>query len=152
MTDEAQQHHTFTIERIYPSCTSEVWAAWSVAEKKNRWFGGGLSESDFRVGGTEKNEFTDDLGTHTNQTIYFEIKELERIVCAYSMALNGTVHSVSLSTVVFTHENGGTRLTYTEQMCVIPPSDGVEGRTQGWNALLDALGAYLRPSSSTGAS
>ena len=62
---------------------------------------------------------------------------------AYSMALNGRIHTVSLATVVFAEADGGTRLTYTEQMCVIPPSDGLEGREHGWNALLTALEAYL---------
>jgi hypothetical protein len=28
-------------------------------------------------------------------------------------------------------------------MCVIPPSDGVEGRKHGWSALLDELDDYL---------
>ena len=143
MTDTAQHHETFTIERVYTNCVEHVWAAWSVAEKKKGWFGDGLSESDFRVGGTEKNEFANNMGTHTNETRYFEIEEGERIVYAYSMAMNGTVHTVSLTTVVFADENGGTRLTYTEQMCVIPPSDGAQGRTHGWNALLDSLGNYL---------
>lgn len=143
MTDPAQHHDTFTIERLYPNCVDHVWAAWSVAEKKKAWFGEGLTESDFRVGGTERNSFANDMGMHTNETRYFEIKEGERIVYAYSMAMNGTVHTVSLTTVVFADENGGTRLTYTEQMCVIPPSDGAEGRTQGWKALLDSLGKYL---------
>jgi hypothetical protein len=40
-------------------------------------------------------------------------------------------------------ESGGTRLIYNEQMCVIPPSDGAEGRKHGWTFLLDGLGDYL---------
>jgi uncharacterized protein YndB with AHSA1/START domain len=143
MTTAAQRHETFTIERTYPNCREHVWSAWAVFEKKRAWFGDGLVESDFRVGGTEKNEFSNDMGTNTNETRYFEIKDHERIVFAYSMALNGRVHTVSLTTILFADENGGTRLTYTEQMCVIPPSDGAEGRTHGWNALLEALGKYL---------
>ena len=50
---------------------------------------------------------------------------------------------LSQVTVTFEDENGGTRLGYTEQMCVIPPSDGVEGREHGWSALLDGLAGYL---------
>ncbi len=53
---------------------------------------------------------------------------------------------MSLTTITFTDEKGGTRLDYTEQMCVIPPSDGHKGREHGWNVLLDALGAYLAES------
>ena len=72
------------------------------------------------------------------------MKEGERIVLAYSMSVNGHIHTVSLATIVFLDEGGGTRLRYTEQMCVIPPSDGMAGRRQGWSALLDTLGSYLR--------
>jgi hypothetical protein len=59
------------------------------------------------------------------------------------MAMNGRVHTVSLATIVFLDEGGGTRLRYTEQMCVLPPSDGPQGRAHGWSALLDGLGNYL---------
>jgi uncharacterized protein YndB with AHSA1/START domain len=143
MTDVAQKHEAFTIERIYPNCREHVWSAWSSLDKKSKWFGDGLEQLDFRQGGRERGAFETDMGTHTNETLYFEIKECERIVFAYSMALNGTVHTVSLATIVFQDENGGTRLTYTEQMCIIPPSDGVEGRKHGWIALLDALADTL---------
>lgn len=143
MSKIVQHHETFTIERIYPNCVEHVWAAWAIPEKKQSWFGGDIADSDFQVGGTESKTFENDMGTHTNSTYYFEIQEQERIVFGYSMAMNGVVHTVSLTTVTFAKENGGTRLTYTEQMCVIPPSDGAEGRTHGWNALLDALGEYL---------
>ena len=131
------------IGRVYPNCLEHVWAAWAIPEKKQSWFGGEAGDCDFRVGGTEKKSFENDMGTHTNNTYYFEIKERERIVFGYSMAMNGVVHTASLTTVTFVSENGGTRLSYTEQMCVIPPSDGAEGRTHGWNALLDSLGEYL---------
>ena len=50
---------------------------------------------------------------------------------------------MSLATVVLADEGGGTRLTFTEQMCVIPPSDGTEGRRAGWTELLAALETFL---------
>lgn len=140
----AEQHHdTFLIERIYPNRLEHVWSAWSVPEKKRAWFGGEVGDADFRVGGTETKEFNNEMGRHTNYTCYFEIQELQRIVFAYSMAMNGVIHTVSLTTVTFADHDGGTRLSYTEQMCIIPPSDGAPGRTHGWNALLDSLGEYL---------
>lgn len=40
------------------------------------------------------------MGAHRNETRYFEIKNGERVVLAYSMALNGRVHTVSLATVL----------------------------------------------------
>jgi uncharacterized protein YndB with AHSA1/START domain len=143
MTDAAQQHETISIERIYSNCLDHVWSAWASFEKKKAWFGDGLIEFDFKPGGSERGVFVDEMGTHTNETRYFEIKPGERIVFAYSMAMNGRVHSVSLATVIFEDHNGGTRLNYTEQMCVIPPSDGAEGRKHGWGALLQSLEDFL---------
>lgn len=143
MSDTVYKHDMLTIERIYPNCREHVWSAWTTLEKKKKWFGDGLKSMEFRPGGLEIGEFETAMGLHRNETRYFEIKDCELIVQAYSMALNGRVHTVSLATIRFCDENGGTRLTYTEQMCVIPPSDGVEGRAHGWRALLDSLGDVL---------
>ncbi len=144
MTDATHRHDSFTLERAYPNCRAHVWAAWTVRDKKGAWLGAPALEMDFRPGGFERSVFHDAIGEHVNETHYFEIKEGERIVLAYSMSVNGRIHTVSLATIVFLDEGGGTRLRYTEQMCVIPPSDGMAGRRQGWSALLDALGSYLR--------
>lgn len=143
MTNAGQSHETFTIDRIYPNCLDHVWACWAAADKKRAWFGDGLQEMDFRPGGIERGAFQDTMGEHQNETRYFEISDRNRIVLAYSMALNGRVHTVSLATIVFADHDGGTRMTYTEQMCVIPPSDGVDGRRHGWDALLTGLESYL---------
>ncbi|TPL46398.1 hypothetical protein FJ957_16700 [Mesorhizobium sp. B2-4-6] len=98
---------------------------------------------DFSAGGAERSSFRDAMGEHTNEGRYFEIKEGQRTVLAYSMAVNGRVHTVSLATILFEDANGGTRLTYAEQMCVIPPNDGAEGRERGRNTVLDSLTRYL---------
>lgn len=139
----AVAHENFTIERTYPNCREHVWSAWSNPAKKAKWFGGKVHSMDFVVGGRETASFRDDMGEHVNETRYFEIVENERIVMAYSMAMNGRVHTVSLATIRFVDHNGGTRLTFTEQMCVIPPSDGVEGRRHGWGELLGGLETFL---------
>ena len=144
MSEPSQHHREFTIERVYPNCRAHVWAAWSIPEKKAAWMGGDREmEADFRPGGNESRRFRSERGLHENSSRYFEIKEEERIILAYSMALEGRVHSVSLVTITFQDENGGTKLLYTEQMCVIPPSDSSDGRKQGWTALLDKLADYL---------
>src|ERR1700761_3025613 len=124
MTDAAsttaQDHATFTIDRVYPNCRAHVWSAWAVREKKAAWLGNRDLALDFRAGGAEHSVFNDQMGEHVNEGRYFEILDQQRIVLAYSMALNGRVHTVSLVTIAFADEGGGTRLTYTEQMCVIP--------------------------------
>jgi uncharacterized protein YndB with AHSA1/START domain len=138
-----QHHDSFTLERVYPHRKDDVWAAWSIREKKAAWMGNPGLEMEFRPGGFERGAFRDAMGEHVNETRYFEIAEGERIVLAYSMAVNGRVHTVSLTTITFMDEKGATRLRYQEQMCIIPPSDGRQGREHGWNFLLDALGSYL---------
>lgn len=143
MTPASPSHETFTIDRVYPNCLDHVWACWAIPDKKRAWFGDGLREMDFRPGGLEHGTFRDAMGEHRNETRYFEITDRQRIVLAYSMAVNGRVHTVSLATILFADHGGGTRLTYTEQMCVIPPSDGVAGRQHGWEALLTRLETYL---------
>ncbi|MBX4949832.1 polyketide cyclase [Rhizobium binae] len=147
MTNEAQHHEQFALERTYPNCLDHVWAAWAVPEKKKAWFGDGLIEMDFREGGRERGAFRNDMGEHTKEATFFEISERKRIVYGYSMAMNGRIHTVSLVTVLFEDHGGGTRLRHIEQMCVMPPSDGVEGRKHGWGALLDRLGTYLETDS-----
>lgn len=107
--------------------------------------GGGL---DFRIGGIETGRFVltegPGAGDHRNLTHYLDIIEGERIVYAYTMALDGRIHSASLATVTFADENGGTRMSLTEQGSFFPPSDGVEGRRHGWEALIDALEGFLK--------
>jgi uncharacterized protein YndB with AHSA1/START domain len=137
------QLDSFTLERVYPNCLAHVWSAWSTPEKKSAWFGGRAIDMDFRPGGSERSSFSNEMGEHANETRYFEIRDESLIVMAYSMAMNGRVHTVSLVTIAFADEGGGTRLRYTEQMCVLPPSDGAAGRAHGWGALLDTLGTYL---------
>jgi uncharacterized protein YndB with AHSA1/START domain len=143
MADDSQHHENFTLERIYPQSKAEVWSAWSMREKKSAWLGNPALEMDFRVGGFERATYREETREHLNETRYFEIKEGERIVLAYSMAVNGRVHTVSLATITFAVVGDGTRLRYHEQMCIIPPSDGLKGRQHGWNLLLDALGTAL---------
>lgn len=152
MSDAAIVHDSFTIERTYPNCREHVWSAWATPAKKAKWFGGDVDRMDFRVGGSERAAFRDAMGEHVNETRYFELVEGERIVMAYSMAVNGRVHTVSLATVLLADAGGGTHLTFTEQMCVIPPSEGVGGRRHGWSELLGAMAAYLatdRPRTAT---
>ncbi|WP_417307888.1 SRPBCC domain-containing protein [Devosia sp.] len=147
MTPDSQTSDSFTIEKVYPHPRDTVWAAWAVLERKKAWFGDGLEQFDFRVGGRDRGVFSDKMGEHVNETAYFEISDRERIVYAYSMAMNGRVHTVSLVTVLFEDVEAGTRLRQIEQMWIMPPSDGVAGRRHGWQALLDNLGSYLEKAS-----
>lgn len=153
-------HDTFTIEREIPACPAHVFACWADPDLKRRWFvdsdGAEWSERDydldFRIGGTETGRFVlaegPGAGEHRNMTYFLEIETESRIVFAYTMAINGRIHSASLATVTLDDLNGGTRLTYTEQMTMIGPSDGAEGRRHGWTHLLNALERTLKETTS----
>ena len=149
-------HDRYTIERVLPARPADVFAAWSDPALKRRWFvdsdGPSWSEADytldFREGGTEVGRFVaadgPAPGVHENRTTFLQIVPEARIVFAYTMAHEGRVHSASLVTVTLAGAEGGTRLTFTEQMAVLGPSDGPEGRRAGWTHLLSALATSLR--------
>ena len=104
---------------------------------------------DFRVGGREHGRFvllakTPAEGEHVNETVFLDIAEGQRIVFAYTMALNGRIHSASLATVRFTEAGAGTRVSYTEQGAFYDKGDGVNGRKAGWTSILDALARQLK--------
>lgn len=140
-----EQIHTdsFVIERMISKCPEHVFSAWSDPEKKRKWFASAKDNDgyvfDFRIGGREYGAFENEMGLHENETRYFEIIDNALIIFAYSMSMNKRIHTVSLVTVTFEDHGGGTKLIYTEQMSVHPPSDGAEGRVHGWQTLLDGM-------------
>lgn len=153
-------HDTFTIQQEIKASHSRVFTAWAKPDLKRRWFvdqdDPGWVErefsSDFKVGGWERGTFLRSegpgAGEHHNATVYLDIVEGERIVYAYTMALDGRVHSVSLSTVEFADQGGGTRVTYTEQGTFIGDSDEGESRQRGWSWLLNNLRQDLEAANS----
>ena len=69
--------------------------------------------------------------------------ENERIVFVYDLLLNERLTSVSLTTVEFFGEEGGTRLLFTEQGAFFDDLDDPAGREHGTGWLLDRLGQVL---------
>lgn len=145
-------HATFGIERRYAASPATVFAAFSDAEKKRLWFasGGVLEHSlDFRVGGVERTRSRGTLGpggpavVFGNDSVYVDIAQNERIVLAYSMAVDGRRISVSLATFEFRADGAGTLLQFTEQSAFFEGSDGAAMREMGWRHLLDTLTAVL---------
>ncbi len=148
-------HDTFTLARQIAARPETVFRAWAAPTVKRCWFvdsdGPEWEERDysldFRVGGTETGRFVlkdgPGKGEHRNVTHYLDIAPGQRIVFAYTMALDGRVHSASLTTVTLAENAGGTLLTYTEQMTLIGLSDGAAGRRHGWEHLLSALETEL---------
>ena len=149
---ERIQHSTFTIERDYSAPPEKVFEAFSDPAKKRRWFAEGPGfhvdsyELDFRVGGWERSRFRFvanqplEEGTRcTNDTVFLNIVENERIIIAYTMTIDGAPISSSQSSMEFVKTGAGTRLVFTEQAAFLEGADGPEMREQGTRELLDAL-------------
>ena len=148
MSTRSTEHGTFVISRTYPVARERVFEAWSSRGAKARWFGGSPEASnlqlDFRVGGTEINSGGPPDGpVFTYTATYQEIVPGERIVYGYTMDTDGTVISVSVTTVEFARAGDGTTLTFTEQGVFLDGHDNVASREKGTAELLDQLGDVL---------
>lgn len=143
-------HKSFTIERTYPTSLERVFAALSDPRKKRRWFAEGKGfhvdsySLDFRVGGFEHTRFRfGDGPPMTNDSLYLDIVERERVVFAYSMTFDGRPMSSSLATMEFAPAAEGTFLRFTEHTAFVDGNDGSEDRRRGTVELLEALAREL---------
>jgi uncharacterized protein YndB with AHSA1/START domain len=151
MSDRSTRHTTFVIERTHHFPPAKVFAAWSTADAKSRWFLGPPErwklikrEMDFRVGGQEYLSGSFVGGpTSTYKARFQDIVANERIVYSYEMDLDGKRISVSLSTVEFKLIKGSTRMTYTEQAVFLDDFQDNGSRERGTIELLDRLVATL---------
>ncbi len=153
----ATTHGTFFIERRYDAAPQTVFAAWRDPDAKRAWFVEGKGwevrsyEIDFREGGREASSFRfldgvkvfGEETTFANETVYDEIIANERLIFTYSMSRNGKRFSVSLATIEFKPDGGGTRLLFTEHAAFFEGADGLQMREQGWRELLAKLATFL---------
>jgi uncharacterized protein YndB with AHSA1/START domain len=146
MTDNLV-HSAFTVERHYPAPVDKVFACFADTEKPRRWLieGEGWTidgfTNDFSVLGFQRSLFRWQGGPQiSNDGIYHEIVENERLITSYSMAMEGKIFSVSLLTQTFEEKDGGTLLTLTEQGTYMGDESAVKGREEGFRELLGKLG------------
>ena len=144
------QHTTFVIERRVDAPPEAVFQAFADDGARHRWFTTSNNwpiqefRYDFRVGGREHGRFSPDGKTIIQYDgIYQDIVPGQRIVSAYTMAVNDKRISASVATTELFAEAGGTRLVYTEQGAYLDELDQAKGREQGSAGLFDSLGREL---------
>jgi uncharacterized protein YndB with AHSA1/START domain len=144
---------TFTIERKYRHKPERVFRAFEDPEAYYRWFvaGEGWEISSwthsFEVGGHAHGTFrpTGHPSTFANDTWHLEITRGQRIVDAYTMAMDGKPMSHSLAVIeLFPDGAGGCRLVYTEQGAYYGGEDDVRNRKLGCEGLFGKLDDELR--------
>lgn len=155
MTNPAAVHGNFTIERRYPVAPAKVFAACADPAIKKSWYAESEThdikafDSDFRVGGCERLTYwfgpdTPFPGVElTNDGVFQDIVDGERIIIASRMAIAGRPISVALETIEIAEADSGTALTCTFQGVFFEGSDGPVMREQGWSDLLDRLGRFV---------
>jgi uncharacterized protein YndB with AHSA1/START domain len=152
MSERSLAHAGFTLERDYPHPLSAVWAAFAEEDQRREWFGVaegrehvGEWSFDFRIGGRDvaESRFHDGPVSRYEAT-FTDIVELERIVIAYDMWIDGTHISTSIASFEFEPIEGGTRFTHGEHGIHFDGFD-LDGRMReaGTRGLHDELGRAL---------
>lgn len=139
-------HSTFRLERAYAATPAEVFHAFADTDAKRRWLveGEGFEildfTADFREGGKDVSRFRFGDGPEiVNETTYHEIVANERLIYAYRMDMAGEPMSVSLATIEFVPQGGGTLLVLTEHGAYLDGRDDGTSREEGMRGLLEAL-------------
>jgi uncharacterized protein YndB with AHSA1/START domain len=145
MTHPSVTHATFTLERTYPVPPERVFAAFADPDAKARWFAGPDSrhQLDFRVGGREVTQGRRQGADLSCETVYHDIVPGERIVYTSSLAADGRLSTVSLTTIEFDPDDAGTRLALTEQGAFIEGFEQPAWREQGTSDQLHSLAAEV---------
>jgi uncharacterized protein YndB with AHSA1/START domain len=145
-------HAVFHLERLYTASVERVWQALTDETAKGKWFGPPPGEwdpiertMDVREGGRERAIGRWKSGmVSTFDAIYHDVVPHERLVYSYVMHLNDKKISVSLATMQLKIQDGGTKLTVTEQGAFLDGYDDAGAREHGTGFLLDRLGESLR--------
>lgn len=145
-------HATFRLERTFDAPIARVWRSWTDEAEKSKWFAGTPGDwelierrMDVRTGGGERLKGRWQGGVvSTFDAVYHDVVENERLAYSYVMHLDEKKISISLATVEFGSEGGGTRLTVTEQGAFLDGYDDSGSREKGTGFLLDRLAGSLQ--------
>jgi uncharacterized protein YndB with AHSA1/START domain len=127
------RHDSFTLTRRFDAAPDGVFALFADEERWRRWFrmpgSNATYAHDFRVGGGDRAtaEFRMPEGRIEpleNIATYLAIETDRRISYAYVAIVDGIPRWSSLVTVELAAAEGGTELSWTEQLALLHPSDG----------------------------
>ncbi|MFS8048895.1 SRPBCC family protein [Rhizobium sp. BR 314] len=150
MSARSTDHTTITIERHFKAPLSRVFNAWAIPEHKQQWFAchGEWKQLDFqldfRSGGSESNRTAATDGVvHAYEARYIDVIQNERFIYAFDMMLDEVRISVSLATVSFAPEPGGTKMTFVEQVVFLDGYSDNGSRLMGTEIGFDNLRLYV---------
>ncbi|MGG6897191.1 MULTISPECIES: SRPBCC family protein [Rhizobium] len=150
MNERSTDHTTITIERHFKAPLPRVFNAWAIPEQKQRWFAcsGDWTQLDFqldfRTGGSESNRTASTNGVvHAYQARYVDVVPNERFIYAFDMMLDDIRISVSLATVSFEPEPGGTKMTFVEQVVFLDGYGDNGSRLMGTEIGFDNLRLFV---------
>ena len=136
MSIRSTDHTTITIERHFKAPLPKVFEAWAIPEQKRQWFACHDDwkqlefQLDFRAGGSY-------------QARYIDVVQNERFIYAFDMMLDDVRISVSLATVSFAPEPGGTKMTFVEQVVFLDGYSDNGSRLMGTEIGFDNLKLYV---------
>lgn len=145
MAERSVEYATFSIKRTYPAAVERVYSAWADPARKAEWFACHAEYSmDFRVGGREFSRGGEPGGpVYTTEIRFQDIVPGERIVYTYDVLRDEARMSVSVVTVLFERDGGGTRMTFTEQGVFLDGHDNAAQREHGTRMGLERLDAMM---------
>lgn len=141
---------TIVLERLYAASPERVFRAFADVEARLRWgrpsehAGLVYDKTDFRVGGLDVSRCgpRDNL-VYRVETRYWDIVPETRIVTSEIVFQDPRPLSISLITVALEAADGGTRLTFTDQIVAFGGASMIAGSRAGYGAALDNLRAEL---------
>ncbi len=156
MRIRSTDHTTITKERHFKAPLPKVFNAWAIPEQKRQWFAchGEWKplefQLDFRTGGSESNRIASADGViHAYQARYIDVVQNQRFIYAFDMMLDDVRISVSLATVSFAAEPGGTKMTFVEQVVFLDGYSDNGSRLMGTEIGFDNLRLFVEAGSTT---